>query len=272
VNGERWQTWVFWATFAVTASIAATLLLRDGTDAMGKALAKFYAMAMLAALGGGLLAFTAFSSPKGRLLAALLAGAPIIAVPFLSLAKRLDESAGDYRQSARYYFEDAAARAVGQAVERGDLDAIRNMVASGANPNAKGREGQTLLYFALRKSKLPAARLLLSLGADPNTPCPSGVPVIYEALSPAWRELVEPLLEKGAKVDFRDDNGRTLMVRALDNGALHEARLLAERGAPLDVPVGRTTLRERLSGPPLGEPGSAERADYEALRKALSAR
>ena len=68
-----------------------------------------------------------------------------------------------------------------EAVEAGDLEEVRRLLASGADVNARDkctREGfgfdrgndpvETALICAVRNDNLPVARLLLESGADPN--------------------------------------------------------------------------------------------------------
>jgi ankyrin repeat protein len=54
------------------------------------------------------------------------------------------------------------------AAARGDLRAIRLLIACGLDPNAKGDMGATPLHSAHLSRQSEAAKLLTSLGADEN--------------------------------------------------------------------------------------------------------
>jgi len=85
------------------------------------------------------------------------------------------------------------------AVEAGDLEAIRRLVAAGSDINALSEEGLPPLALAAQAGQLEACRLLLELGADPDrkackgstlldyliwTRKPAAVPLLVEHSSP----------------------------------------------------------------------------------------
>lgn len=55
-----------------------------------------------------------------------------------------------------------------QAAIDGDITKIRNLLASGANVNAKDKDGRTALILAALKGRVEVVQLLLNNGADPN--------------------------------------------------------------------------------------------------------
>jgi hypothetical protein len=78
------------------------------------------------------------------------------------------------QRSGKWDFgEQPALFAVAQAIVKNDQDAIRAAAKALPNLQTPGRDGTTLLYFAVTQSwqhreLAEAVRTLLSLGADPN--------------------------------------------------------------------------------------------------------
>ena len=56
-----------------------------------------------------------------------------------------------------------------EAVERGDIEAIRKLVASGADVNKLSADGCTPLHVAAEKGEVEVVRVLSELGAKMNT-------------------------------------------------------------------------------------------------------
>jgi len=70
--------------------------------------------------------------------------------------------------SAEDYFDDPKTVKFCHAIERNDVDAMNRLIAAGANVNALGKEGMTLLLWAFPDRKLERFECLLEHGADPN--------------------------------------------------------------------------------------------------------
>ncbi len=85
---------------------------------------------------------------------------------------------------------------------RGEIDAVRKMIANGANVNETDKEGSTPLHAAA-----------------------------YHG----YADVMEALLDAGAKVDARDVYGFTPLHAAAREGQLAAARLLVKRGANVDL-------------------------------------
>jgi hypothetical protein len=79
----------------------------------------------------------------------------------------------DRRSGKEAFGDEPALFAVAQAIVRNDLEGIRAAAKDVPNLQAAGRDGTTLLYFAIwqtwhQEHKVEAVKTLLSLGADPN--------------------------------------------------------------------------------------------------------
>jgi hypothetical protein len=71
-------------------------------------------------------------------------------------------------KSASEVFPDSKAAALADAVRKSDSTKIRELLRDGANPNATGMRGYTLLSWALRRDSRIGFDMLLSAGANPR--------------------------------------------------------------------------------------------------------
>jgi ankyrin repeat protein len=126
---------------------------------------------------------------------------------------------------------DPAASRLMDALRRGDRRAFR-MQAS-AHPNVatlRGPGGTTPLMYAALYGDVDAMRLLLAGGADPNSRNEAGATALMWAVDD--REKTRLLLERGADANARSDDGRTpLMIAAGRAGNVDVVRLLLDHGA-----------------------------------------
>jgi ankyrin repeat protein len=130
------------------------------------------------------------------------------------------------------------------------------LLAKGADVNAQGQRGMTALSSALMWNHLDVAEVLLAKGADPNA---GGSGVLSQAVVRGQTAIVRPLLEKGADPNVRDATGNTPLLHAVEHrhGAAVEA--LLDKGADPNA-------KDRYGQPPLIL--AAERGD-EAIVIAL---
>ena len=82
------------------------------------------------------------------------------------------------------------------AVDEGDLQAVRELLAAGADPNATVH-GYTALYIAASEEHLAIVQELLAAGADPNAMY-NGYTAIYTAAQRGNLAIVRKLLAAGA--------------------------------------------------------------------------
>jgi hypothetical protein len=107
--------------------------------------------------------------------------------------------------------------AVAQGIVKNDSEAIRAAAKSVPDLQAPGRDGTTLLNFAVRQSwqrpeSLDAIRTLLSLGADPNytNGKPNSLAMADAGHSSA--SVLRAMLDAGGDANTRDEFGRPIIL------------------------------------------------------------
>ena len=101
-------------------------------------------------------------------------------------------------------------RKFAQAIERGNVGAVQEMLNKGENPNETLRPFSALV-LAVHYHRVAVLRLLLRAKADPNasgTTKGDVTPLIHSAVVDC-SECATVLIENGAVVDKRDGNGET---------------------------------------------------------------
>ena len=101
------------------------------------------------------------------------------------------------------------------ASEKGDLEAVRRLLATGSAVNATLPNGWTALGYAVANHRVEVAELLLSQAADPNIRFQYGDTALMWAVSTRHGELVTTLLAHGANGAVRDTFGNTLFALAV---------------------------------------------------------
>jgi hypothetical protein len=120
--------------------------------------------------------------------------------------------------SGRWDFGDQPALfAVAQGIVKNNPDAIRAAAKGIPDLQAAGRDGTTLLNFAVRQSRqrpesVEAVRTLLSLGADPNytNGKPNSLAMADAGHSSA--QVLRAMLEAGGNANTRDEFGRPMIL------------------------------------------------------------
>jgi ankyrin repeat protein len=112
----------------------------------------------------------------------------------------------------------------------GSADAVRFLIASGADVRAASPAGVTALHWAV--TDIAKARLLLDAGADVNAVSQLGrSPLIVAAAAHESRDVVRLLLSKGANVNASDTTDITALIAAANADNLDVATLLLAYGA-----------------------------------------
>tara|TARA_B100001123_G_scaffold176250_1_gene202179 strand:+ start:88 stop:699 length:612 start_codon:yes stop_codon:yes gene_type:complete len=124
-----------------------------------------------------------------------------------------------------------AEKTLSAVIKAGDMQALSQLTAEGADVNARDAEGYTPLASAVLHGEPQAALLLLSLGAEVDTREPEGWTPLYLAYLQDKVEMANLLHKAGAEVNIREENGDLLAFRAmerLDNPAM--AQVMIDHG------------------------------------------
>ena len=143
------------------------------------------------------------------------------------------------------------------AARTGKADAVKALLVHGATANARESfEGETALMWAAAENHVDVTKLLLEVGADidarskaldtpklsfprsggPNTPFPRGgwTAAMYAARQGA-AETTRVLAERGANLNVQDPDGTTALMLAIINAHYDTAAVLIEKGADPNV-------------------------------------
>ncbi len=95
-----------------------------------------------------------------------------------------------------------------KACEKGNIEAVKQFLADGADVNAKDDAygGLTPLYVVATKE---IAELLIAEGADVNPKDDCESTPLHSASTLGHKEVAELLIAKGAEVNAKEDDGRT---------------------------------------------------------------
>ena len=116
----------------------------------------------------------------------------------------------------------------------GSVDAMKLLIANGADPKAVSDAGVTALHLAAGDAR--KVRLLLEGGADVNKSSLIGrTPLLVASGTYGSIETVKLLLEKGADVNAQDANGLTPLVAAASVNDAAVVKLLVEKGADINA-------------------------------------
>jgi|RhiMetdeSRZDD1v2_1073273.scaffolds.fasta_scaffold20425_4 ankyrin repeat protein len=125
-----------------------------------------------------------------------------------------------------------------EAVRAGDVEAVRSVIASGADVNQSDSWG-TALAIAVSKGSDKIAELLIDAGADVERPTSSTVgaehPLHLAATRSSRVATARLLVSRGAKLDARDKSGRTPLITAIVADNIEVADVLLAAGADIDA-------------------------------------
>ena len=182
--------------------------------------------------------FVRSAAPAWRLLALLLAAAPLlIAVSSRGIAE-VQLRANTNERGELTFFRSGPMRQLAEAIARNDSSGVaavlRLLLEAKADPN---KEAQYELPLAIAiqladKTGPGPVKLLLDAGANPNLTSSFGVPVYFSATGQSSNlETLTMLLDRGADVNAMSPKGETALFSAAMTRNWKAALLLLERGA-----------------------------------------
>jgi len=92
---------------------------------------------------------------------------------------------------------------------RNDAQKVKQLLAGGANANAKDREGHRLLTAAAEAGYINVVKVLIAAGANLNAEDEWECTALKQAVEFMHLDVVEALLAAGADVNAKDSFGKT---------------------------------------------------------------
>ena len=102
-----------------------------------------------------------------------------------------------------------ADRALLDAAEKGNIKAVKQHLAGGADVDAKDEGGLTPLHNAAYEGHKETVELIIANGADVNAKDEGGLTPLHTTALEGNKEVVELLIAKGVDVNAKDVDGKT---------------------------------------------------------------
>ena len=120
---------------------------------------------------------------------------------------------------------------VGLAAFFGHLEAVKALIAAGADIHAAARNGLKVqaIHAAVASKNLDIIRTVLEAGADPNAAQQQGFRPMHESGSTGSRELAELLMKYGGDPMLKNDDGKSTPTFAREKGHAEFADWLEKR-------------------------------------------
>ncbi|WP_343562151.1 ankyrin repeat domain-containing protein [Sphingobacterium sp.] len=145
--------------------------------------------------------------------------------------------------------DNIAQNSIIEAVSKGQVNALKELLDKGANANQKDKDSKSLLLIATEKKDLAMAKLLLQYGANVNQQDNIlNSPFLYAGAS-GYTELVKLYLDHGADFKIFNRYNGTALIPACERGHVETVKLLANtKGFPIDHinRLGWTALLEAI--------------------------
>ena len=120
-----------------------------------------------------------------------------------------------------------------EALKKSDIKTVEKLIETGADVNAKDKDGGTALMYAARNGHTKTVEKLIELGADVNSKDKFGGTALIWVARNGRTENVEKLVELGADVNARDNGGWTALHWAA--GHTETVEKLVELGADVNA-------------------------------------
>ena len=101
-----------------------------------------------------------------------------------------------------------------KAIHNSEVDKVKVLLDSGADPNAEIFTGVPILMVAVRENQKPIVETLVNAGADVNVTIKKGMTLLMISIKDGHSDIAKYLIEKGANVDVQSDNGSTALSLA----------------------------------------------------------
>lgn len=126
-------------------------------------------------------------------------------------------------------------RALQEAAEKGDLDAVLSLLARGADADQSGDAGRNAVINAAWRGRHRIIQLLLERGVATELPDDDGRTALMWAAINGHDSIVTELVASGANPNKRDRDGGTALIRAAWNGHASVVSRLIAAGADVNM-------------------------------------
>ncbi len=130
--------------------------------------------------------------------------------------------------------QPAAGRDLLAAAERGDIAAMRRLIASGAPVDAADDSKRTPLLAAVATDRFEAARLLIEAGADINAQAVNMDTPWLLAGALGRTDMLRQMLSRRPDFSVRNRFGGNALIPACERGHVETVRLLLTTGIDVD--------------------------------------
>ena len=123
-----------------------------------------------------------------------------------------------------------------QAIAKGDMKAVQDLVLSGADIEEKNSRGQSPLHFAVTEYQILIIEFLIQQGAKIDEKDTNGDNPLLKAVSRCYIPIVNILIKNGA--DIEATSGANLITPlhiASQSGHLEIVQMLITKGAKIDT-------------------------------------
>src|SRR5687767_8454433 len=121
------------------------------------------------------------------------------------------------------------------AVKAGNLQAVRALIKTGADVNARSGDGSSPLLWAAHRSNVEIARALVAAGAAVDVANDFGITPLLHASRIGDAAMVELLVRSGANPARTHPEGETPLMAAARAGSVPAVRLLLTRGVDVNA-------------------------------------
>src|SRR5688572_22344058 len=121
------------------------------------------------------------------------------------------------------------------AVKASNLQAVRALIKTGADVNARSGDGSSPLLWAAHRSNVEIARALVAAGAAVDVATDFGITPLLHASRIGDAAMVELLLQSGANPSRSHPEGETPLMAASRAGSVPAVRLLLTRGVNVNA-------------------------------------
>ena len=125
--------------------------------------------------------------------------------------------------------------ALAEAVGQGSAEIVSALIAAGADVNLRDGSRQTALMSLSEETSPDIARALLAAGAKVNLKDNEGDTALTLAAGRVNVDVLRVLIEAGAKVNAKNDEGQTALMAAAQEGLVENVRALVLAGADMSL-------------------------------------